>query len=113
MLSMLICQLFMGAPATVNLLSSLAIGRVLATSRVCNESRTHYFLHEDYVSEYLMPRDDNLVISNPKYYCPKHGNIGPAIIESTMEGHEGRWCQRCWAESLDALGVLRVEEVME
>lgn len=43
--------------------------------------------------------------------CPKHGLInGIATIASTIPGHEGRWCQRCWIEPLDATGVCRVTE---
>jgi hypothetical protein len=31
--------------------------------------------------------------------CPKHGKT-EYVIESTIPGHEGVWCQLCWLESL-------------
>lgn len=31
--------------------------------------------------------------------CPKHGTT-EYVIESTIPGHEGVWCQLCWLESL-------------
>lgn len=31
--------------------------------------------------------------------CPKHGEHSHSIV-STIEGHEGTWCQICWIESL-------------
>jgi hypothetical protein len=31
--------------------------------------------------------------------CPKHG-IHEYFITSTVDGHEGHWCQICWLESL-------------
>jgi hypothetical protein len=31
--------------------------------------------------------------------CPKHGKHTHSI-SSTIKGHEGRWCQICWIESL-------------
>jgi hypothetical protein len=49
-----------------------------------------------------------IIIRSPTYSCPKHGNIGEQIINCSIPGHEGNWCQRCWAESLDAAGVHRV-----
>jgi hypothetical protein len=40
-----------------------------------------------------------LKIGRTEIVCPKHGTH-PHIISSTMTGHEGRWCQLCWLESL-------------
>jgi hypothetical protein len=31
--------------------------------------------------------------------CPKHGEHADVII-SSIEGHEGTWCQICWLETL-------------
>lgn len=31
--------------------------------------------------------------------CTKHGTH-PHIITSTIDGHEGHWCQICWLETL-------------
>lgn len=45
------------------------------------------------------------------YVCPDHGMIGGNYIQSTMTGKEGKWCQYCFLEALDKLGVKRVMEV--
>lgn len=34
-----------------------------------------------------------------KINCPKHG-VHAHVIQSTISGHEGYWCQLCWLESL-------------
>ena len=31
--------------------------------------------------------------------CPKHGEHSH-VIQSTIKGHEGQWCQICWIETL-------------
>jgi hypothetical protein len=48
--------------------------------------------------------------AQPLYRCPVHGE-SPNCIRSTIPGHEGEWCQICWMEQLDKLGVHRVERV--
>ena len=35
----------------------------------------------------------------PFVTCPKHGRHSHTI-HSTIPGHEGRWCQICWLETL-------------
>ena len=45
---------------------------------------------------------------NPKkFLCPKHGEH-EHVISSNIKGHEGNWCQICWLESLDRIGIPRV-----
>lgn len=46
----------------------------------------------------------------PLFRCSKHGAI-TQIISSTIPGHEGRWCQICWLETLARNGVHRVEKI--
>lgn len=43
----------------------------------------------------------------PKYKCDIHGLIERNIITSTIIGHEGIWCQKCYLEILDKSGVKR------
>lgn len=43
----------------------------------------------------------------PLYRCPVHGDVSE-VITSTIAGHEGAWCQRCWLASL-GLPIPRVE----
>ena len=39
------------------------------------------------------------------FYCPKHGNLGKEnqaqLIESTITGYEGKWCEVCHVEWMD------------
>ncbi len=34
------------------------------------------------------------------YHCPSHGAV-TEVIHSTIVGHEGRWCAKCWLEMVD------------
>jgi hypothetical protein len=42
--------------------------------------------------------------------CPKHGEHEHVII-SNIEGHEGRWCQICWLESLGSSLAYRTRQI--
>jgi hypothetical protein len=54
--------------------------------------------------------DFECVISQPKINCPKHG-IHEHMISSTIKGHEGSWCMKCWLESLGpALPVIQTND---
>lgn len=49
----------------------------------------------------------------PKIYvCPSHGEID-ATINSSHKGREGDWCQLCFIDSLERIGVHRVTEKKE
>jgi hypothetical protein len=42
-----------------------------------------------------------LLVTNPKYKCKKHGVHEYAIV-SSIEGHKGEYCQICWVEWLES-----------
>jgi len=55
--------------------------------------------------------DEPLIIGKQKLFlCPTHGEV-EYTIQSTIKGHESRWCQICWLESLERTGVNRVTEI--
>lgn len=35
----------------------------------------------------------------PHVKCPRHGEH-PHVIQSTIPGYKGAWCQLCWLETL-------------
>jgi hypothetical protein len=59
----------------------------------------------DYIGEFTKL---NLSAREPdKINCPKHGLHSHTIV-STIEGHEGYWCQICWLETLgESLPLIR------
>ena len=38
--------------------------------------------------------------TDKKHYCPRHGEV-KETMDSTIPGHEGRWCLRCWVEMVN------------
>ena len=54
----------------------------------------------------------NVKISVPKFNCPVHGVV-ETVITSTIQGHEGNWCQVCWIDSFAKLGIERVTRIEE
>ena len=51
-----------------------------------------------------------LTIKEPKYKCPKHGEIGNETIQSTLKGTEARLCLRCYIEKMIEIGVCSVTD---
>jgi hypothetical protein len=49
----------------------------------------------------------NFTLKNRKYLCPVHGVVEQDIT-SNIPGHEGIWCQICWLESFDRIGIQRM-----
>lgn len=48
--------------------------------------------------------------ASPIFTCPTHGEFLDNVITSTIPGFEGSWCMRCAVESLERIGVHRVEK---
>lgn len=73
-------------------------------------------MSNDKMSDNIALSDDNWLqyskFRNPKFECPVHG-ITENVIQSTIPGHEGAWCNICWIDSLERLGVCRVMRVEE
>ena len=56
-------------------------------------------LRPEWWTELTLPPDTAMEIMQPNVVCPKHGTH-PYTLVSTIPGHEGRWCQICWIESM-------------
>lgn len=56
----------------------------------------------------------SLGIKNPRYLCPKHGEV-TSVITVTPEWEDigGDYCQRCWVDSIVKAGVPKVEKINE
>jgi len=45
-----------------------------------------------------------------KFRCPVHGDH-ESYIRCTTPGHDGIWCQLCWVDTFDRLGIQRMTEI--
>lgn len=54
-----------------------------------------------------------LVVKEPKYKCPKHGDIGNQTLWSSLAGREAKLCLHCYIEKLIEIGVCSVTEIKE
>ena len=51
---------------------------------------------------------NTVTIFNNVFECPTHG-LTENYIQSSIPGREGYWCQLCWLEALDRMGVCRMK----
>jgi len=56
------------------------------------------------------PNIQSLIIRQPEYVCPVHGDIGYSTMTSYMNGLEKNLCLRCYIEKLVEIGVCEVVE---
>jgi hypothetical protein len=54
--------------------------------------------------------NDGMIVKQPEYNCPLHGDIGHSTMTSYMEGLEKTLCLRCYIEKLVEIGVCEVTE---
>lgn len=59
---------------------------------------------------YLAGHDGSITFKLPQYRCSVHG-VTSNVIHSNIPGHVGEWCQLCWVEMLDKVGVQRVTRI--
>jgi hypothetical protein len=74
---------------------------------------TNYnFSLNDLKGEDLIDNSPRVIYEPPAVDCPKHG-VHVYTIQSAIPGHEGRWCQICWLDSLGSpLPVVRDERYL-
>ena len=54
--------------------------------------------------------DLNILFKEKEYVCPVHGNIGNAVMHSTMPEIRTTLCLVCYIEKLMDIGVCEVKE---
>ena len=63
------------------------------------------------VGKYTVPAGTALILTEPRYKCPVHGDVGRYAMLSDIPNYEICLCLKCYLEKLKEIGVCEVKQI--